>query len=254
MSLKAVTSRDNPDYKQLVALAEDGKLRRASGMTLLDGEHLIDEAVRAGIQPSLYIVERGAMRQQAWLARLPEARTLELPENLLRRLSPVMSPSGILAVIPIPRPTDTFGQLVLLLDAIQDPGNLGAVLRCAAATGVSDVCLSAGCAEAWSPKALRGGQGGQFHLQVHEAVDLVTWVDAWPGHVYAAMPRAAQSLYDLPLGGLVAMAFGNEGGGLRPELASRCQAFSIPMSGGIESLNVAASVAVCLYERVRQCR
>ena len=252
MSVKTITSRDNGDYKQLLALADSPRARREAGLTLLDGEHLIREAVDAGLQPSRLIYSSAASGVETWLARLPGVSALELSEALFNKLSPVASPSGILAILPIPSQITQRNDCVLLLDGIQDPGNLGAILRTAAATGVSDVHLSADCTEAWSPKALRGGQGGHFRLALHEGVDLMDWVKRWPDEVYAALPKAGYSLYDLDLLPRVAFAFGNEGAGLNTDLAGCCKGFSIPMQGGVESLNVAVSVGVCLYERVRQ--
>lgn len=252
MSLKQITSRDNPDYKGLLELAEDAGVRRRTGQTLLDGEHLIEEAVRSGIQPLRLILEAGHPASAHWQERLPRVPTLELAPGLFRKLSPVATPSGVLAVIPTPRPEPVTGRFVLLLEAIQDPGNLGAILRTAAATGVSDVLLSPGCADAWSPKALRGGQGGQFRLRLHAGIDLPAWLVDWPGTALAAMPNAERSLYQLDLTGQVAFVFGNEGAGLTAALQARCTTFSIPMAGAVESLNVAASVAVCLYEHLRQ--
>lgn len=250
--MKQITSHDNPDFKFLLGLAEEPRARRQAEQTLLDGEHLIDEALRHGIRPARLILESGRDILARWLNRLPDVPVLELAPGLFRKLSPVATPSGVLAVIATPKPAPATGDFILMLETIQDPGNLGAVLRSAAATGVTDVLLSPGCAEAWSPKALRGGQGGQFRLRVHAGIDLPAWLEDWSGAAYAAMPNASASLYSLDLSGPVAFAFGNEGAGLSAELQARCRAFAIPMAGQVESLNVAASVAVCLYERVRQ--
>lgn len=251
MPLKIITSRDNPEFRSLLALAGDARTRRQAKETLLDGEHLVNDALRAGIRLKRLIVmaDTSAEPYRDMLSGTP---VLCLPEALFRKLSPVATPTGVLAVMPLPETSPVVGEFALLLEAIQDPGNLGAILRSAAAAGVSDVLLSPGCAEAWSPKALRGGQGGQFRLRIHEGVDLEGWLDAWAGNAYAAMPGARRSLYDLDLMGRVAIIFGNEGQGLSPALAGRCEAFAIPMAGEIESLNVASSVAITLYERVRQ--
>lgn len=252
MSLKRITSRDNPEYKDLLALAEDARARRQSGQAMLDGEHLVEEALRADILPARLIVQSGSDVAARWRDRLSDVTVIELAPGLFRKLSSVVTPTGVLAVIDIPEPAESVGEFPLLLDSVQDPGNLGAILRAAAAAGVTDVLLSPGCAEAWSPKALRGGQGGQFRLNIHVGVDLAAWLGTWTGQALAAVPRVPRSLYDLNLTGPVAFAFGNEGSGLTPVLRDRCQAFAIPMAGDLESLNVATAVAVCLYERVRQ--
>jgi len=139
---------------------------------------------------------------------------------------------------------------VVLLEDIQDPGNLGALLRTAAAAGVEQAYLSTACADAWSPKALRGGQGAHFRLGVQERADLVAVARRFP--VHAAVLGARESLFDLDLRGTAGFAFGNEGAGLSEALRACTRPFSIPMSGQVESLNVAAAAAVCLFERVRQ--
>ena len=163
---------------------------------------------------------------------------------------------GLLAVIDIPYPgtaenSSTKGFLLLLED-IQDPGNLGAIFRVAAAAGGRKVCLSKGCAEAWSPKCLRGGQGAQFQLDITEGADLPSMATAWPGPVYAGELGARKNLFELDLSGPIGFAFGNEGAGLSPALRASCTSFSIPMPGRVESLNVATAAAICLFERVRQ--
>lgn len=253
MPVKSIASRDNPLFRELATLANSRQARRDSGQTLLDGAHLIEEALRAGISPRHLIVAADSPAAAEWPERLPQVPAVALAPALFNRLSPVATPTGILAVIDIPRPAaGRPAQFAMLVEDIQDPGNLGALLRTAAAAGVEAVHLSKGCAEAWSPKALRGGQGGHFHLAIHEGADLVEVARSFPGHVHAAALRCPASLYGLDLSGATAFAFGNEGAGLSPALQGACQAFSIPMSGAVESLNVAAAAAICLFERVRQ--
>lgn len=186
------------------------------------------------------------------MARLAGLPTLSLPANLFAPLSSVKTPTGLLAVIDIPDSGVDSEGFLLLLEDIQDPGNLGAILRVAAAAGGHRVCLSKGCAEAWSPKCLRGGQGAQFQLIIQEGTDLPAEAQAFDGPVYAGLLGAGHSLFDLDLKGRVGFAFGNEGAGLSQALQTACQPFSIPMLGRVESLNVATAAAICLFERVRQ--
>jgi RNA methyltransferase, TrmH family len=188
-----------------------------------------------------------------WCNRLPNALPCVLPNALFKTLTPVETPSGILALIEIPQPDAVLqGDCMVLLENIQDPGNLGALLRVAAAAGADSVHLSHGCSEAWSPKCLRGGQGAHFQLAIHEQVDLPELVQSFAAPVYAASLGASVPLYDLDLSGRVGFAFGNEGVGLSPQLCAAAQPFIIPMPGSVESLNVATAAAVCLFERVRQ--
>lgn len=250
--MKHIASRDNPTYRQLHGLARDARERRRQGRTLLDGEHLLESALQAGLAPVMLVFAQDQGATAAWQARLEGVPAISLAASLFKALSPVETPSGLLAVVDIPRDRPGNEGFLLLLEDIQDPGNLGAILRVAAAAGGHRVCLSRGCAEAWSPKCLRGGQGAQFQLAIEEGVDLVGAAQAFGGPVYAGLPGAGPSLFDLNLKGRVGFAFGNEGAGLSRALQSACQPFSIPMPGRVESLNVATAAAVCLFERVRQ--
>lgn len=252
MPIKTIGSRDNPEFRQLLSLAEEAKARREAGLTLLDGWHLIEAALQAGHRPNKLIVAEG----QAWPAEaqelLRDIPRLIVSGAMMRALSPVKTPTGLMATIGIPQPAAQAVKFAILLEGIQDPGNLGALLRTAAAAGVEAAYLSTGCADAWSPKALRGGQGAHFQLAIHERAALPEVARAFSGDVYAALLGASTSLYGLDLRQNAAFAFGNEGAGLSADLRAACQPFSVPMPGRVESLNVAAAAAICLFERVRQ--
>jgi len=253
--VKHLSSKDNPTYKQLLALATQSRERRQQAQTLLDGEHLLSAALEAQLTPRLLVFSETCPETLStnWCNRLPDVHAVTLPQHLFKHLSPVDSPSGLLAVVDIPTLDETpAGSGLLLLEDIQDPGNLGALFRVAAAAGHYRVCLSAGCAEAWSPKCLRGGQGGHFHLAIQESVDLFAVAKSWPGPMYAGALGAPMSLYSLDLSSPAAFAFGNEGAGLSAGLQGVCTPFSIPMTGQVESLNVATAAAVCLFEARRQ--
>lgn len=250
---EAISSPQNPRYKHLRKLVESAAARREHGQTLLDGEHLLAAALDAGMRPAL-IITGPAADMHALLARCVEVERLELAQGLFNTLSPVKTPTGILALIDIPRPQPPATvNFCVLLEAIQDPGNLGAMLRSAAAAGVDAVYLSPDCADAWSPKVLRGGMGAHFATQIIEHADLPAVARAFPGAVCAAALGAVLSLYQTDLRGAVAFAVGNEGAGLSPALRAAADVeFTIPMPGRVESLNAAAALAVCLFERVRQ--
>jgi len=185
-------------------------------------------------------------------ARFVDTPRIVLSAALFDQLSPVEHPTGILGLLDIPQAVPRLSACCVLLENIQDPGNLGSILRSAAAAGVDAVYLSQGCAEAWSPKALRAGMGAHFGLAVHEQQHLAEVATACDS-VIATTLGATQSLYATDLTGRVAFVFGNEGAGLSPELLAHatCQV-TIPMPGKVESLNVAAAAAICMFERVRQ--
>lgn len=253
MPVKRITSKDNPQFRAMCALGESRQERRERQQTLLDGDHLLAEALAAGIVPRQLVFSEDNADLPVWQDRLPEVPVTVLAPSLFKKLSPVATPSGLIAVIDIPSAAaGRTAHFAVMLEDIQEPGNLGALIRTAAAAGVDAIYLSKGCTEAWSPKALRGGQGGHFGLAIVEGVDLRQAAADFPGHVYAAALRSDRSLYALDLAGPAAFVFGNEGAGLSDELLASTEPFTIPMPGRVESLNVAAAAAVCLFEQVRQ--
>lgn len=251
--LEVLTSPQNPRYKLLKKLAESAATRRALGQTLLDGEHLLAAALDAGVQPRAVLTPLDAPMHRL-LARCGAVEHIQLAPALFNALSPVKTPTGVLALIDIPAAVPPASPpFCVLLEAIQDPGNLGTMLRSAAAAGVGVAYLSSQCADAWSPRVLRAGMGAHFTMQIIEHADLCAVACQFDGAVCAAELGASQTLYQTDLRGAVAFAVGNEGAGLSPELCAAASVrFSIPMPGQVESLNAAAALAVCLFERVRQ--
>ena len=256
--MRRINSRDNARYKALRQLAESSRERKKAGRSLLDGPHLIC-AYRdhAGLPEQLVLSASGLEKPElrAIVESLGGSDVVVLSDALFNDISPVVSPTGIVAVVktPQPRSLPARPEACVMLENVRDPGNLGSILRTAAAAGVGQVFLSATSVHAWSPRVLRAGMGAHFMMQVYEQVDLAAAIDAFPGTVVAASSAASRSLFDSDLSGSVALLFGNEGGGLSAALRRKALVeIAIPMPGGTESLNVAAAVAVCLYERVRQ--
>lgn len=255
---RLIHSRDNPQVKALLKLARSSREQRASGTTILDGERLIEAFQASGGTAEVILATETAYASPpicALLEGTPARARLLLAEPLVRQISQVVTTSGVLAVVRIPeqKPLPDRVATCLLLESIQDPGNLGSILRSAAAAAIDHVFLSPGSVYAWSPKVVRAGMGAHFFLSIHEGVSPSALAGRVFGQIIATGPRAARSLYDADLSGPVAWFFGNEGGGLSEEAArTATQHIRIPMLGATESLNVAASVAVCLFEQVRQ--
>jgi TrmH family RNA methyltransferase len=256
--LKLIRSRDNPRFRQLRQLAASSRERRRAGLALLDGVHLI-AAYRAsgGVPEQLILSASGAARAEAaqLAADMTGAAVLMLSDSLFDDIAQVATPTGIVALIrtPTPVPLPQAIARCVMLENIQDAGNLGSILRSSAAAGVPTVLLSAGCAFAWSPKVLRAGMGAHFGLDIYDNADLLAAVGRLSGRLVCASSHAAKSLYQADLRGPLAWAFGNEGAGLSAALsAAAAEQVRIPMPGGSESLNVAAAAAICLFEQVRQ--
>jgi TrmH family RNA methyltransferase len=257
--VQRITSRNNPRLKEAARLVASSRDRRKTGKCVLEGEHLVEVyAARCGPPETLIIADDAIARPavRALAERHPD-RTLIVPASLLGELATLPAGVGMLAVVATPTigAPDPAG-FCLLLDDVQDPGNVGSMLRTAAAAGVDRVLLSKRCAFAWSPKTLRAGQGAHFCVAIHEDVDLPGWTENYRssgGNVIASVAAGGTSLHEARLEGPVAVAIGSEGAGLSPALvACATMRLTIPMAGGVESLNAAAAAAVLLFECVRQ--
>ncbi len=258
MNESPITSRDNPIFRRLKKLAESARARREARMTLLDGDHLLAAYLDAGGQPHTLVraasFDAGPFKQ--WATRCPHAKTIVLPDALFAELSPVTTPTGMLAEAAWLTPQAIVAMpLVIVLEDIQDPGNLGSMLRTGAAAGATLAVLSKGCHDPWSPKALRGGQGAQFVLPLQTGVDLSSWLNGFEGRSVALTLSEENPFYTLDFRGPTALVVGNEGAGLseavRQAASVRAQ---IPMPGQVESLNASAALAVAVFEAVRQRR
>lgn len=255
-----VVSRQNPRFREVARLVSSSRDRRKTRRALLEGEHLVAVYLeRVGMPEALVVNEEAAARPgiAALVAKVPSSRTLVVPRALFDGMGALPPDVGVIAVAPAPSPAPAKGASFLLLaEAIQDPGNLGSMLRSAAAFGVDAVHLSPDCAFVWSPKVLRAGQGAHFQLAIHDDADLVgvaRGFRASGGRVLAAVAADGTPLHMAAMRNRVAIALGNEGAGLSPPLRSEAdEAVTIPMPGGTESLNAAAAAAVLLYEVARR--
>ena len=253
MNRQIISSRGNQHFKHLKKLNESPRYRHEVQQTILDGIHLIESyAERFGAPDSVALIEGSNIDKIAPYLN-EDTQLLEFPASLFSEIAPVISPTGILASINIPRIEIPKKQnCILLLEDIQDPGNLGSILRSASASGVDLVYLSDHCADLWSPKVLRGGQGAHFHLPCIEKAIFSDITKTFTGKIFATTLNG-KSIFKENLKGPVAFIFGNEGSGLQSEtLDLTSHIIHIPMQKGIESLNVSAAVSVCLYEKYRQ--
>lgn len=252
--MKRVTSRENPEYRQLVRLVRSAVARRESRQIVLDGAHLVQAYLSAfgGEGVRLFVSESAADRAE--IRALCEALigTTCLPDPLFDGVSPVESPTGVLAVAPLSGAKCeqlADNSLLVLIDGLQDPGNLGSILRSAAAAGAAAAWVSASSADPWSPKSLRGGMGAQFRLPIRDRVELKTALAGMPFRIVTTDAASGESLYHADLSGPIAIVIGAEGRGVSPELVDIGHTrIRIPMRAGVESLNAAAAAAVLFFE------
>jgi len=253
-----IRSAGNEQFKALLKLVQSSRERKLAGRSMLEGVHLV-AAYRdhMGVPEHVVVSNTGLGNPeiQDLLGRMSGLQPIVLDDRLFQKLSSVVTPTGIIAVIETPRiePQPEKIEACIMVEDLQDPGNLGSLLRSAAAAGIADVLLSKTSVQAWSPRVLRAAMGAHFSLRIHEGVDLSAAADRFKGRVIATSQQAKQSIFETDLRGDIAFVFGNEGAGISAALVKRAHAVvAIPMLGKIESLNVAAAAAICLFERVRQ--
>ena len=249
-----ITSRDNPLLQRLRRLSQDGAAYRRLGQVWLEGDHLCSALRTRGGAAA-----QAVLSEESWLdPHLRElsawaAKVVVIPAPLFAGFSALESPAAIGFVLDLPPPAFVQPALpTVVLDRLQDPGNVGSVLRSAAAFGVAQVLALKGTVALWSPKVLRAGMGAHFGLRLVEGLQ----EDALAALQLPLVATSSHAGDDLPRAAVpwpCAWVLGHEGQGVAAALLARCALqVRIPQPGGEESLNVAAAAAVCLYESVRR--
>jgi TrmH family RNA methyltransferase len=254
---RRISSRDNPLYREFTDLSGSARERRRLGRSVLEGIHLCEAYLQQhGVPLSSIVSESGATNPE--VVRLLAQQALVpaiVADALFANLSTLAQGVGIAFIVETPNPSlpETIELDAVYLDRLQDPGNVGTLLRTCAAAGVKTVFTAPGTAWCWSPKVLRAGMGAHFHLSIHEAV---SWVDVRQRlRIPAIGTRASQgeSLYRSELRAPCLWLLGSEGDGISATVAAETDRWiRIPQSAGVESLNVAAAGALCLFEQRRQ--
>ena len=258
MAIRIVQSKQNARVKELRAALL--RPRRADAAHVaLEGMHLLAEALRSGTQIETIFVAQGHENLLQELGIPATADILTLPREVLDSAVTTESPQPIAALARLPlwtwnslHPSDA---PILILAGIQDPGNLGTILRSAEAFGAGGVVSLPGTVSPWNPKAMRASAGSVFRVPVIESSDKECFQYLHRRRVttLAAMAHDAQPLGEIDLTAPVALVIGSEGSGLAPEIAAQCDArITIPCPGPVESLNAAVAASVLLYEASRQ--
>ncbi len=269
--METIASRKNPLVLLMRRVAQGDPDER--GRMLLDGLHLVQEARGAGVAmqtaafgaKALSAADGEARRLATQLANVG-VRVLQVSDAVMEAMSPVSTPSGIVALAARPRheidemlPPRAAAPLVCVVVDVQDPGNLGAIVRVAEAGGAAGVIACGASADPFGWKALRGAMGSAFRVPIVREGSASTVIETLKGagvRVLATAPaagRASVPLYDQELTGACAILLGGEGPGLAPEIVAAADGIiTIPMQPPVESLNVAASAAVIIYEARRQ--
>jgi RNA methyltransferase, TrmH family len=273
-----ITSTSNQHISRLHSL-HTPKGREAEQAWLIEGPHLLDAAFEAGILPQLIVydpdrvrIDERAGQQLPTHLQVAQARGVPVYEATpaaIARASDTRTPPGIVAAVGVAdvapetvraRRRGRFRPLLLVLDAIGDPGNLGTILRSALAADVDEVLLAPGCADPLAPKVVRAGSGAHFHLPIRASLDWAAVKQLLSGapavqQILVAETGSRRSYDTIDLTRRTALVIGNEAHGVSaPAHALMTEAISIPMWNKVESLNAAVATSVILFEAARQCR
>ncbi|OWQ93272.1 rRNA methyltransferase [Roseateles aquatilis] len=254
MSWQAITSRDNPHLQRLRKLAQDGGGYRKLGGVWLEGDHLARAAVQRGVTPALALITDVAAEDAALHAIADAApKVLVVSPALFKTVSGLESPAQIGFELALPaQPRIDARADTVVLDRLQDAGNVGTILRSAGALGFRQVLALKGTAALWSPKVLRAGMGAHFGLKLVEGLS-VEDLDALQVPLLATSSHSDAMLHQAELPSPCAWVMGHEGQGVSDTLMQRCALrIGIPQPGGEESLNVASAASICLYESARR--
>lgn len=261
--MKEITSQENADFRLLLRVL-DG--RRPVGdrasfdgpAVALEGVHLCESWLASQGQPQLAFFDGNRLEHPEiaeLLNRVNSNRLRICSPALMRSASQVVQGQGVIFLAQAPRPSvpARITENCLWLDRVQDPGNMGTLLRTAAAAGMRQVYASRGCVAAWSPKVLRSGQGAHFVLEIHEGQSLSELRERLDIPLLATALEGAVSLYEAALPAAAAWVFGNEGQGVAADLVDAADLrVSIPQDAKVESLNVAVAAGICLFEQRRR--
>lgn len=253
MPIRSITSSANPEIRHIKALRDRRDVRHAERLFIVEGPRFVRDAARSCPPVKLLLSETALVEWDS--ASDADFETIIVPDELFATVSATQSPQGVLGIFPIPdhepvRPTPI---LTVIADGIQDPGNLGAMLRSAAATGASQVLYSPGSVDPYNPKVVRAAAGAQFHLAIGMSSDLES--DLAGSAIYIAESGGGVEIDQVDWTLPSSLIVGSEAHG--PGQASRAMAatrITIPMVSGIESLNAGVAASIILYEAFRQRR
>ncbi len=249
-------SKDNPKIKHLRGLIEQNTYRKKQGQTVLEGTHLCLAWLHESKKINSIFTTEHALEHEDFTKILAKytGAVFVISESLYKDLSTLGTTLACLAIVDIPTSSQAlqFDQDTLILENVQDPGNVGTLLRSAAAAGIEQIVCTKGSASLWSPRVLRAGMGAHFSLYTYENAVLEDLLPRFEIPVYVTSSHRSNSLYSKDLSKACVWILGNEGQGVSDYALQNAEAVVIPQPGGQESLNVAIAGSVCFFEMVRQ--
>lgn len=252
-----ITSKDNPTIKTAHALLTGSRQRKKLGKTVIEGTHLLDAYLNADLTPNTVIVSESGLQNDeiiGLLNRLDNVKTLTISDSLYKDIRSLGESLPIMAMIEMPHLTlhQDITTDCLIINGVQDNGNLGTLLRTASAVGIKTVICTMGTASAWSPKTLRAGMGANFSLTIYESVSIDEILAKVKVPMFATSSHTDNVIYQSDLTQPLALIMGHEGQGVDEVLMHQANPIALPQPNGQESLNVAIAGSLCLYEMLRQ--
>lgn len=256
--MEIIRSTQNKTIQKVQKLIRSRSARRESKQIVLDGVHLVQECLEHGWVEDIQIFVEDPITSEevtAIIQSAPDSVAMTLVEShVFNKISTTKTTQGIVAIGRIKQEirTNNEPKFGLALEGIQDPGNLGSILRTAAAFSVDTVFLSPGTADAYSPKCLRGGMGAQFRLSIYEDADLSAVIDEFPGRTIGSSGVVEQDIDSVDFKGPILLLVGSEGKGLSNVLLKKADnVIAIPLANKVESLNVGSAVAILCFHKTR---
>lgn len=251
-----IESKNNNLFKEIKKLKEK-KHRVKNNKYIIEGLRFVDEALKSGVSiDSIIFTENFKEKNEEFFSNIPEnIRLIQMNEALLKQLCSTENPQGVLGVVNMQNKELKGGELVILVDKVQDPGNMGTIIRTAHAAGASGIIMTKGTVDIYNDKTLRSTMGSIFYIPVVED-DSLEYVKSLKEEGYKLVVSSLQgknNFFEENLQGKVIIAVGNEGNGVSDEVYEISDIkVKIPMPGNAESLNVAVATSVMIYEKIRQ--
>ena len=247
----------NNQIKELTALRDKSKARREAGLYIVEGPKMCEEAP-ANMVVNTFVTQKCVESNKTWLV---DRKYEVVEERIFEKLSDTKTPQGILSVVRQPKYelSDILreGNLYVILEDIQDPGNMGTIVRTAEGAGVAGIIMTKGCVDIYNPKTIRSTMGSVYRVPfvyVEDIAEAIAQIKAAGISIYAAHLKG-EKYYDHINYGRAAFLIGNEGNGLKDDTAALADTYiKIPMSGKVESLNAAVATSILMYEHSRQTR
>ncbi|WP_143823544.1 TrmH family RNA methyltransferase, partial [Moraxella equi] len=254
--MNLITSKDNPTIKHAHALLTHHRTRKKSGQTVIEGVHLLDALLKQGLTPHKVILSEFSLQNDEvapLLANIAKKDIIITTNALYKDIRTLGDGVDIMAIIDTP--TLTLGTVTgdcLILDGLQDAGNIGTLLRTASAVGITTIITTPATAHLWSPKCLRAGMGANFALSIHEHIPTDEILAKVKTPLYATSSHTNKVIYHHDLTAPIAWVLGHEGQGVSDDFLQNATPIALPQPNGQESLNVGVAGSVCFYEMLRQ--